>query len=409
MAESRGSYDFLVVGAGIIGLGVAQELKKKFPDQSIVVIEKENQVGQHSSGRNSGVLHSGIYYPTDSYKAKFSDQGRRELTEFCQQHNLPFKKIGKILIPVNEGDGPLLDVLYERGLKNGVQVEHIDGATLRRLEPEAHSLLDRALFIPTTSIANPRDVIKKKAEILIQQGVDIIRGEHVVEFDVRQKVIRTRTAQYSYGFLINSAGLHADRVAHSFNVGKDYTLLPFKGIYWKMRKDSGLKINHLVYPVPDLRVPFLGVHTTTSTDGEIYFGPTAVPAFGRENYRGLQDVNFRELAKILRLIGMQLITNRDGFRRLAWQEGRRYFKPWFVQAAKAVIPRLEARHLNFSDKVGIRAQMFHKPSGRLANDFVVERGPDSVHILNAISPAWTCSGPFAKMIVNEYIEGKFSK
>ena len=174
-------------------------------------------------------------------------------------------------------------------------------------------------------------------------------------------------------------------------------------MYWKLDPNAGFDIRHLIYPVPDLRVPFLGVHTTTTTDGITYIGPTAVPAFGRENYRGLEDVDASELIRISSLLVKQFVAGRDGFRRLAWQEGRRYFKPWFTKAAQAVLPRLKSEHLLPTDKVGIRAQMLDKDTGRLVTDFLVERGPHSTHILNAISPAWTSAFPFARYVCDNFI------
>jgi L-2-hydroxyglutarate oxidase len=193
-------------------------------------------------------------------------------------------------------------------------------------------------------------------------------------------------------------------VAHLFGVGMNFELLPFKGLYWKLDPESGIRVQRLIYPVPDLRVPFLGVHTTTSTEGAVYLGPTAVPAFGRENYHGLEDVRPSEFTRITLRLTAQFATGRDGFRRLAAQEGRRYFKPWFVDAARALLPRLESRHLLPCDKVGIRAQLLNRETGRLVNDFVVQRGPSSTHVLNAISPAWTSAFPFARFVVDSYIQ-----
>lgn len=403
MAQDKYSADYLILGAGIVGLMIARELKKQFPRRSIAVLEKETETGLHSSGRNSGVLHSGIYYPPESYKAQFSASGRVAMTQFCKKYKLPFKQIGKILLPVREEDSAQLQLLYDRGGKNGVKVQWLDEKALQQMEPEAKSATGRALFVTVTSIANPRIILRKSEEVLQQKGVQIHKGVSINSINPTSREIKTTSAVYTYGLLINTTGLHADTIAHHFGAGFDYTLLPFKGIYWKLDPKSGIKIHHLVYPVPDLRVPFLGVHSTTNTEGDIYLGPTAVPAFGRENYSGLENIAVKELGSFLKIIGVQFLTGRDGFRRLAWQEGRRYFKRWFVQAARALFPRLEAGHLKACDKVGIRAQMYHKPSGRLANDFVVEKGESSVHILNAISPAWTCSIPFAEMIVAEYI------
>mgnify|MGYP000311726669 CR=1 FL=1 len=206
-----------------------------------------------------------------------------------------------------------------------------------------------------------------------------------------------------YGHAVNTAGLYADRLAHLFDCGQAYRLLPFKGIYWKLDPASGVNFNHLVYPVPDLRVPFLGVHTTTTVDGATYLGPTAVPAFGRENYAGLQALKLTEAAQISLMLTKQFAANRDGFRRLAWQEGRRYFKRWFVQAAQAIVPRIKPEHLQPTSKVGIRAQMFNMQKGKLENDFLIEQGEHSTHILNAISPAWTSAFPFARHVCDHRI------
>ena len=208
----------------------------------------------------------------------------------------------------------------------------------------------------------------------------------------------------NYGYLVNTAGLHADEVAHSFQVGLRYTLLPFKGVYWKLSKESGIKVNHLIYPVPDLSVPFLGIHTTTGIDGNIYLGPTAFPAFGRENYHGLDGISFSDLKRILMILVKQFSSGQDGFRSLVWQEGGRYFKPYFANAVRQLLPNIKNKYLLRSNKVGIRAQMFDTLKNKFVNDFLVENGKSSTHILNAISPAWTCAFPFARYIVDNYVD-----
>lgn len=396
--------DFLIIGAGIVGLAIAKELKKRFPDQNIVVLEKEARAGIHSSGRNSGVLHSGIYYPPDSLKAKVCSQGARELASYCEEHSLPINRIGKVLLPVTDNDAPQLNVLYERALANQVPVERLDEKSLRELEPEARSATGDALFVPSTSVADSAAVMRTLVIEVSDLGVQIEYEAQITEVDNKSQIIHVANGnKFTFGHAINCAGLHADTVAHSFQVGHQYTLLPFKGIYWKLDPNSGLEIRHLIYPVPDLRVPFLGVHTTTTVDGAVYLGPTAVPAFARENYRGVENVSLKELARISKLLIQQTLSGRDGFRQLAWQEGRRYFKPWFADAVKAILPRLQDKHLLPCNKVGIRAQMFDKNEAKLVTDFLVERGPSSTHVLNAISPAWTSAFPFARFVIDNYI------
>jgi len=396
--------DFLVIGAGIVGLSIARELKQRHPDATITVLEKESQLGCHSSGRNSGVLHSGIYYPPESLKARVCVNGAKEMAEFCEQYKLPLRRCGKVLISTRVEDGDQLGLLAERARINGILVEVLDERALRNVEPEARSATGKALLIRSTAVGSPKAVLQALHKEIEQLGVEIIFHAKILSVNVEQRVLTLENGtRISYGHAINAAGLHADTIAHKFDRGHRYTLLPFKGLYWKLDPNAGFDIRHLIYPVPDLRVPFLGVHTTTTTDGITYLGPTAVPAFGRENYRGLQGVDASELIRISSLLVKQFAAGRDGFRRLAWQEGRRYLKPWFTKAAQSVLPRLKSEHLLPTDKVGIRAQMLDKDTGRLVTDFLVERGPHSTHILNAISPAWTSAFPFARYVCDNFI------
>ncbi len=405
MTNLNNKSDFLVVGGGIVGLTIARELKSRFPQSSVTVLEKEKKAGSHSSSRNSGVLHSGIYYPPDTLKAKICRQGSIEMAEYHESRGLPLSRCGKILVATNEFDAPQLQLLWERAQANGVVAEKLDEASLRDAEPEARSSTGNALYVAATSVGSPKAMIETLSREVIDQGVNLSVSSEVVAASADGRSISLRNGdKILFGHMVNTAGLHADRIGKMFGVGKRYTMLPFKGLYWKLAADSGLKIKHLIYPVPDLRVPFLGVHTTTSTDGVTYLGPTAVPAFGRENYRGLAGVDFIKLPGMLGLLAKQFYHGNDGFRRLAWQEGRRYFKPWFYQAAKAILPRLKIEHLQTCDKSGIRPQLLDLQTNRLVNDFLVEKAENSTHILNAISPAWTCSFPFARYICDNFIQ-----
>ena len=395
--------DYLVVGAGIVGITIALELKRRRPGATVTILEKEDRPGRHSSGRNSGVLHSGIYYPAGSLKARVCGEGAREMAQFCEERGLPIRRLGKILVPVEERDAAQLDLLAERGAANGVTVERLDAAALKRLEPEARSATGVALFVPSTSVVSSSEVMTRLAADALEAGVAIRCGGRLGRIDAGRRELEWNGERIAYGHAINAAGLHADSVAHRLGAGERYTLLPFKGIYWKLDPASGIRINHLIYPVPDLRVPFLGVHTTTAIDGSVYFGPTAVPTFGRENYCGLAGVTLAELARIGTLLARQTLSGADGFRRLAWQEGRRYFKPRFLDAARALLPRLRPEHLLPCDKVGIRAQMLDRSSGRLVTDFLVEAGPASTHVLNAISPAFTSAFPLARHVCDNHI------
>lgn len=395
--------DFLIIGAGIVGLTVALELRRRSPGATIVVLEKEAKPGLHSSGRNSGVLHSGIYYPSGSLKAKLCGEGALQMAQFCTERRLPLNRIGKVLVPTRAEDAPALGVLADRARENGVAFERLDSAALRKIEPNTRSATGEALFVPGTSVVSSAHVMAALVRDAIAEGIEIRCGGVLGWVQAERRELEWAGERVAYGHVVNAAGLHADSVAHKFGVGSNFTLLPFKGIYWKLDSDCGIAVNHLIYPVPDPRFPFLGIHTTTSVDGTVYLGPTAVPAFGRENYRGLDGVTAGEIVRISRLLVGQFVGGRDGFRRLAWQEGRRFSKAHFAKAARSLLPRLRPHHLLPCDKVGIRAQMFDVMSERLVTDFVVEAGPASTHVLNAISPAFTSSLPLARYICDNNI------
>lgn len=393
--------DFLVIGAGIVGLTVAEALKVKFPDASVVVLEKENAIGMHSSGRNSGVMHSGIYYPAESIKAKVCGQGAREMVDWCLDRKLIVNKIGKVITPVRTEDGGQIDLLLQRAQINGVNAVRINEQELLEIEPEAKSAIGQAIFCPDTSVIDPKAVLAQKVNELKALGVDIRLGMTFQKAAPTESKLYAGGNVFLYGHVVNAAGLYADKVAHAFGAASELTLLPFKGMYWKLAPQANIKVRHLIYPVPDLRVPFLGVHTTTTVDGSIYLGPTAAPAFGRENYQGVQGVNLEDVGSILYRLAEQFAYNKQGFRNLVYQEMPKYLKKHFYQAAKAVLPNLKIQDLIPCAKVGIRAQMLDTEKKELVTDFLVKTQENQTHILNAISPAFTSSMPFARMIVDQ--------
>jgi (S)-2-hydroxyglutarate dehydrogenase len=402
--------DFLIIGAGVVGISIAREIKNRNPRVRVTILEKEPYVGLHSSVRNSSVLHSGIYYPSNSLKAQVCSQGAAEMKDYHREHGIPLNECGKILITTNKHDAPQLDTLLQRAKESNILVEELNDVDLKKMEPDIQSFNGKGLYVPSTAVGDSKKVMKVLKEEVIRMGVSIKFNSEIVEIFPGNKQVNLADGKiYSYGHAINAAGLHADKIAHQFGVGQRYTLLPFKGIYWKLAPDSGINLKHLVYPVPDLRVPFLGVHTTTSVDGTVYLGPTAVPAFGRENYHGMEGVNMREFFNIASNLTKQFIKNKDGFRRLSWQEGSRYVKPRFTSAAKKILPGLKMKHLLPSAKVGIRAQMLNIETGKMVTDFLVESGENSTHIINAISPAWTSAFPFARYIYDNHITKKGEK
>jgi L-2-hydroxyglutarate oxidase LhgO len=252
-------------------------------------------------------------------------------------------------------------------------------------------------------VIDPKQVMVAIADDAREAGIELLCGGTLGAIDVAGRALEWSGAKIGFGHVVNTAGLHADTVAHAFGVGGSYTMLPFKGIYWKLDPAAGIRVNHLIYPVPDLRVPFLGIHTTTARDGTVTLGPTAIPAFGRESYRGLDDIGAGEGARIAAELATLFLAGKEGFRRLAWQEGQRAFRPAFARAARALLPRLRPEHLLPSAKVGMRAQLLDKRSGALVNDFLVETGPTSTHVLNAVSPAFTSALPFARFVCDTNI------
>lgn len=392
--------DFVVVGAGIVGLAIARELRARYPGETICVFEKESDVGKHASGRNSGVLHSGIYYKPGSLKARVSVEGRRLMAMYCEENKLPLVRAGKVILPVHEDDNSQLELLYSRAQANGVRADLIDDHQLKEVEPEAHSRTGKSLYVPDAFVVDPKVILHRLVDDLRSQNVDLQFGKKIISINAKDSTLEVGTETVSFGHLINAAGAYADVVAKAFGIGEHYTILPFRGIYYKLDPSSGIAVSHLIYAVPDLRVPFLGVHFMKSVKGEIFLGPTVIPAFGRENYTWLTGLNLFDTSSILMRIAQQYLANKQGFRRLVSQEGVRFLRHYFAQAAQALVPAIRAKHLLPCDKVGIRAQLLDTTTKELVMDFLVERTPTSTHVLNAVSPAFTSSFAFARTVLD---------
>ena len=336
------------------------------------------------------MLHSGIYYPAGSLKGKLCAAGAREMAAFCDEQQLPIDRLGKVILPLRADDDPQLDILLDRARSNGAVAEMIDEAQLREIEPAARTVTGRAMFSPNTAVVDPLPIVRRIAgslDVRCEQRVVRVRGDEVT----------TDRDRFAFGTFINAAGLHADTIAKMCGVGADYVMLPFKGMYYRVWH---LQLRRLIYPVPDLRVPFLGVHLTRTVHGEVLLGPTALPALGRENYRGLQGISARDLVQITRRLTRQFITNAQGFRALVRQELGRFTKHAFAEEARTLVPALRDDDLGPSDHVGIRAQLVDTKKGELVMDFLIERGERSVHVLNAVSPGFTTAFPFARYVVD---------
>ena len=385
-------YDYLIVGAGIIGLTIAHELLNKKPNVSICIIDKEHDVAQHSSGRNSGILHAGFYYTSDSQKAKHCLQGNLLMKQFCLENGIEVKSTKKLVVTNNEEELIQLHEIKRRADANGVQTELISEAEALAIEPNV-STYKEALYSPLTASVNPIEVSQKLKEKLQERGVVFIFNTPF-----------SKTLNVKYSYLINAAGLYADKIAQAYGLAKEYTLLPFKGIYMKVSNGKvPTKIN--IYPVPDLKFPFLGVHYTITSGGDIKIGPSASPAFWRENYSNFSKFNLKEFFEIVMINLKLIVTNSFNYRNLALREVKYYWSKNLIKAAEKMVKNPLGSTYE-KKKPGIRAQLYNKKTNLLVTDFIIEHTNNSTHVLNIISPGFTCSFSLAEEIVAEIFKNK---
>jgi len=383
--------DFLIIGGGIIGLTIARELHRREPKARIVLIEKETFCGAHSSGRNSGVLHAGFYYTPDSLKAKFTRLGNERLTEYCEQKRIPLNRCGKLVVAKDAADLPSLDELLRRGRVNNIAIEELTEADAKRIEPRVKTH-ERALFSPRTSTVNPLLVVEAMQADAQREGVNVRLGTPYVARETRG--VRTSRGTLEAGYVINAAGLYADKIALDYGFSEKYRILPFKGLYLYSDEPPGAFRTN-IYPVPDLRNPFLGVHFTITADGKAKIGPTAIPAFWRENYTGLSNFKLGELVEVAGR-GMGLLANAQfDYRRLAVEEIKKHSRKRMVSLATVLAEGVHESNYRKWGRPGIRAQLLDIKNRKLEMDFVLEGDKRSMHVLNAVSPAFTCSLPFA--------------
>jgi L-2-hydroxyglutarate oxidase len=389
--------DFLVIGGGIIGLNVAREIKKTFTDASVILIEKETSCGRHASGRNSGVIHAGFYYTADSLKARFTRDGNSLLTEYCEARNIPINKCGKLVVAKDEVEDKVLDVLLERGKRNGVPLHEVTADAVREIEPRAITYR-RAVFSPLTASTDPIAVAKCMEQDARLEGITIYNSVSYVKLE--QDRVRTTNGAYNAGYVVNCAGLYADKVARDFGFSRRFRILPFKGLYLKSEEPPGAFRTNL-YPVPDLRNPFLGVHVTLQVDGKVKLGPTAIPVLWREQYNGVENFRAGEFLEISSRSASFFATSSFDFKRLAVSEMRKYSRRHMISLASSLASGLTLESFKHWSVPGIRAQLVDIKARKLEMDFVLEGDSRSMHVLNAVSPAWTCSIPFSRYVVKQ--------
>ena len=395
-----GKSDVVIAGGGIVGLATAYQITNKYPHMKVTVIEKESSVGVHQTGSNSGVIHSGIYYKPGSLKALNCREGRTMMEEFCKEEGVPYDICGKVIVAVNDSEVERLMNIYQRGQQNGVRCEVIDSERLCEIEP--HTAGIKAIWVPDAGIVGYRDVAIRLAQKLEERGGQVVNDALVrgVQKGNGEVVVETSAGDFHGEYMINCTGLFCDRVAKKTGERPKSKVVPFRGEYYDLKPESYHLCNHLIYPVPNPRFPFLGVHFTRMIDGRMECGPNAVLAFAREGYRK-RDVNLRDLAEAL---------SYKGFRRMAakhWKMGlgemwRSFSKKAFVKALQRLVPMVTEDDL-IRGRAGVRAQLLGT-DGELIDDFIILSSPRIINVCNAPSPAATSSLKIGKTILEHLSE-----
>jgi (S)-2-hydroxyglutarate dehydrogenase len=389
-------YNVIIIGAGVVGLAVALEITRRFPHLRLLVLEKEDAVGRHQSGHNSGVIHSGIYYKPGSLKARLCVTGAAAMVEFCREHGIPHKVCGKVIVATNADEPARLEELYRRGQANGLTGLRLIGPEeLRELEPHARAL--KALFVPSTGITDYALVCQKYAELISAGGGTVLTSAAFTGIlrSTNEIVVETSRGGFSTSALINCAGLFSDRISKLAGDKPTAKIVPFRGEYYDLVPQRASLVRALIYPTPDPRFPFLGVHFTRRISGKVDAGPNAVLAFAREGYR-YSDISLHDMASYLAYSGTWRMAQRY-WRDAAGEWYRSLSKTAFVRALQRMVPEVVDEDF-VSGGSGVRAQAL-KPDGTLVDDFQFVPSGNVLHVLNVPSPAATASLAIGKAVV----------
>jgi L-2-hydroxyglutarate oxidase len=392
--------DFLIIGAGVVGVCIGTEILRRNPKARVTILEKEASVGQHASGRNSGVIHAGFYYSPDSLKARLTRDGNAQLREFAKVRELRIQNTGKVVVAQSAKDVPKIHDLYSRGVANGVEVEVVSSSQLKEIEPLAKTH-EIALWSPNTGVGDPMQFMNEFTKEFLELGGEISYGTSVKRLSAT--TVGTSRGSFHSGHIINASGLYADKIASMFGFGSRYTMLPFLGLYIYAPRLKGTLKRH-IYPTPDPRNPFLGVHLTTTVDGSVKVGPTAIPVLSREQYSLTSGFNARECFEILSTYPKFALSPHHDVISLLRTELPKLSQRVLVRQAKKLAPSIKVEDFTQVGKPGIRAQLFDLKERKLEMDFVVEGDAQSTHVLNAVSPAWTSCISFSKFVVDQMHE-----
>jgi (S)-2-hydroxyglutarate dehydrogenase len=395
MTDSR--HNVIIIGGGVVGLGVALEITRRFPRLRLLLLEKEDRVARHQSGHNSGVIHSGVYYKPGSMKARLCVSGAAAMIEFCREHEVAHEVCGKVIVAIDTDELPRLEELHRRGEANGlVGLRMIGPEELREIEP--HSTGMKALVVPSTGITDYAKVSEKYADLISARGGTVLTSAAAtgIRRGTSEIVVETSRGAFSTTALINCAGLHSDRVSRMAGDEPGVMIVPFRGEYYDLVPERARLVRALIYPVPDPRFPFLGVHFTRRITGKVDAGPNAVFALAREGYRH-RDISLRDLVSTLAFPGFWRMARRN------WRNGfdefrRSLSKPLFVRALQRLLPEVSEKDL-VPGGSGVRAQAL-KPDGTLVDDFQFLPSGKVLHVLNVPSPAATASLAIGKTIVD---------
>jgi len=388
--------DLLIAGGGIVGLATAYQFLNRFPGKSLTLVEKEAELAEHQTGRNSGVLHSGIYYRPGSLKATNCREGKQAMEAFCEQEQIAYDLCGKIIVAVDAAEIPHLEKILDRGKANGVQCEMISAGRLHELEPHAAGV--QAIHVPETGIVDYIQVCRRLAERVRERGGQVITEARVtaIQQHDRQIVVETTAGEFAGKTLVNCTGLHSDRLARLGGATPSVKIIPFRGEYFELAPAARHLVNNLIYPVPDPSFPFLGVHFTRMIHGGVECGPNAVLAGAREGY-SKTDINLRDLSESLTYPGFVKLAAKY-WRVGAGEMWRSWSKQAFVRALSRLVPEIEAAHL-IAAPAGVRAQAIGR-DGSMVDDFLIEEQKHIINVLNAPSPAATASLNIGVMVVD---------
>ena len=391
-------YDYVVVGGGIIGVSTAWQLKKKHPNRAILLLEKESQLASHQTGHNSGVIHAGVYYAPGSLKAKFCKAGAAATIQFCEENDIPYEQCGKLLVATNKLEHKRMLALFERAKENGLDVELIDADRLRRQEPNVNGI--GAILVKSTGIVDYRSICVRMAEQFQEMGGEVRFDTCVTDLSESADsiVITTANAEaIETLFLITCAGLMADRVTRMLDIDTDFQIIPFRGEYYRLPASKNDIVRHLIYPIPDPDLPFLGVHLTRMIDGSVTVGPNAVQGWKREGY-GRINVNVRDVVDMLRFPGFWKVALGNLKTGIAetWDS---FWKPGYLKRVQKYCPSIRLRDLE-PYPAGIRAQAVLR-DGTLVHDFLFAQSKRSLHVCNAPSPAATSAIPIGEYICDK--------